>query len=239
MIDKNEFDESKIRKDDFHIYMLMGQSNMAGFDVIRPEDRLTHPRVFSLNYHFEWELARHPLHMGGGTGLGLSFAMETANADDSITVGLVPCAVNGTQLSMWEKGGPLYHNAVRRAKLAMEKGTMKGILWHQGESDSYGNMARTYGDRFAQMISDFRNDLGDDKIPVVVGKLGLFFEEEEHDAEIVNEFLENVHTQVPLSSCVSSDGLGHTGDYCHFNSESLCEFGVRYFTAMQELQKSK
>ena len=61
--------------------------------------------------------------------------------------------MGGTPLSRWSKGGDLYQNAVARAKVAMKDGTLQGVLWHQGESDS-GSLetADTYARRLATMI---------------------------------------------------------------------------------------
>src|SRR5690606_22508082 len=47
----------------FHIYVLMGQSNMAGRGEISGEFQdLRNERVLSINKELEWEVAKHPLH---------------------------------------------------------------------------------------------------------------------------------------------------------------------------------
>ena len=71
-----------------------------------------------------------------GVGPGLSFAKAMAGNDETVTIGLIPCAVGGTPLSRWESDGDLYKYAIARAKAAMKDGTIKGVLWHQGEIDA-------------------------------------------------------------------------------------------------------
>ena len=56
----------------------------------------------------------------------------------------------------------------------MQDGTLKGILWHQGESDSVqAPSAATYALRLDQMIADMRKDLGSKDLPFVCAKLGI------------------------------------------------------------------
>ena len=128
-----------------------------------------------------------------------------------MTIGLVPCAVGGTQLKRWQPGGDLYSNAVYRARLAMQDGTLKGILWHQGESDSgTATNANTYGDRLAGMIRDIRADLGAPGLPVVVGQIGEFLYDRGPDhspyARVVNAALAALPDKVPATACAPSQG---------------------------------
>lgn len=54
----------------------------------------------------------------------------------ALKIGLVPTAVGGTALRRWIKGGDLYEQAVARARVAAQTGVIRGVLWHQGESDA-------------------------------------------------------------------------------------------------------
>ena len=150
-------------KQKFDLYLLMGQSNMAGRGKIEAVDKTPHPRVLTLMTNNTWEVAVEPITHDKptilGVGPGLAFGKTMANQNPGVTIGLVSCAFGGTPLSRWQKGGDLYSNAVVRAKLAMKTGTLKGILWHQGESDSQPGLAETYGDCLAQMIQDIRAQL--------------------------------------------------------------------------------
>src|SRR5262249_11968425 len=128
-------------KEELKLYLLMGQSNMAGRGVPEKEDLTPHPRVLRFTYGGFWTNAVEPVNRGehgktAGVGPGLAFGKAMAEANPDVVIGLVPCAVGGTPLERWEKGADLYTNAVARAHAAMKVGTLAGIIWHQGESDS-------------------------------------------------------------------------------------------------------
>jgi hypothetical protein len=188
-----------------------------------------------------------PLHTDkpsiAGAGLGMSFARALADADPAVTIGLIPCAVGGTPLSRWEKGGDLYEAALARARLAMKDGTLRGILWHQGEADSVQEAtARSYAARLSRMIADLRADLGGGEVPFVAGKLGPFLAPVAKDGTpsfwpVVNEQLATLPTLVSKVAVVESTGLQPKSDAVHFDTPSLREFGRRYARAMQQLQE--
>jgi hypothetical protein len=234
-------------KENLHIYVLMGQSNMAGRGVVGAEDTTPHPRVIMLNLDGKWEQALEPVTRDRAKGLGvgpaLAFGKAMAEHDPDVTIGLVPCAVGGTALAKWQKGEKLYEDAVRRAKLAAEVGTIKGVLWHQGESEA-GDEKRSgnYDVRWAQMIADFRKDLGAPDLPVVVGELGEYLYDRTGNkspfARLVNERINRIPQHVAHTAVASSKVLKHKGDELHFDAESQREFGRRYAAAMIRLQSS-
>jgi Carbohydrate esterase, sialic acid-specific acetylesterase len=232
-------------KEKLRIYLLMGQSNMAGRGKVGTEDKTPHPRVIMLNTNNTWELAAEPVtkdrKTGLGVGPGLAFAKIMAEKNPDVIIGLVPCAVGGTPLSRWQRGGDLYSNAVARAKAAVKDGTLAGVLWHQGESDSSDKtLAESYGKRLGQMVQDFRADLGQTNLPFIAGQIGEFLYERGPDktpfARTVNEALKQLPLTVPQTACVESHGLNHLGDKLHFNTESQHEFGQRYAAEMLRLQ---
>ncbi len=235
-------------KETFKIYLLMGQSNMAGRgsvnDVRQPDD--THILVFNRNN--EWAVAAEPLHWDkaeAGVGPGLGFAMHMRQQDPLATIGLVPCAVGGSPLSKWMKGQPLYEAAVDRAKAAMRSGTLAGVLWHQGESDATPDLAPTYSLRLEKMLKDLRATLHEPNLPIVLGETGRFnngeFGAQNIDSaflKMVNEGIHAAGQKVPNVSVVDSKGLKHRGDQLHFDSVSAREFGKRYAEAMLKLQRA-
>jgi hypothetical protein len=233
-------------KEKFHLYLLIGQSNMAGRGAVEELDKQPNPRVLKFSKENTWAVATDPLHFDkpiAGVGLGSSFGRAmAAAADEGVTIGLIPCAVGGTPLARWQKGKDLYEQAVVRAKAAQQVGTLKGILWHQGESDSGSEAtAKNYGERLTQMVRDLRTELSTKGAPFVAGELGQFLARETNDKPsywpLVNEQLAALPKHVDRAACVSSQGLKHKGDGVHFDSASLREFGARYAKAMQELQK--
>jgi hypothetical protein len=233
-------------KDRLHLYLLIGQSNMAGRGTLDTEQRISRRGVLKFSPRNAWTVGVEPLHFDkpavAGAGLGMSFARAMADADPQITVGLIPCAVGGTPLERWVKGKDLYQQALERARLAQKNGIIKGILWHQGEGDS-GNedKARSYAERLAGMIADLRADLGAGEVPFVAGKLGEFLAKEKEGQPsfwpVVNAQLATIPGRAPRTAVVESTGLKHRGDGVHFDTPSLREFGMRYAEAMKKLQQ--
>jgi hypothetical protein len=213
------------------LFLLIGQSNMAGRGPVEAQDQVPHPRVFMLNKKYAWVPAVDPVHFDkpalAGVGLGSTFGRVIAEEHPDAVVGLIPAAFGGTSLAEWRTDGPLYMNAIDRAREAMAQGRLAGILWHQGENDATDHTAGTYVARFAKMIAQLRKDLGAEDVPVIVGELGRFFA---NNGEI-NAVLAEVPQQVPHSAVVSSEGLTDRGDQIHFDSRSYREFGRRYAAA--------
>ncbi len=235
-------------KEKLHLYLLLGQSNMAGRGDLAEEDKTPHPRILVFRTNQVWEVAVEPIHTDRpgvkfGVGPGFAFGKIMADKSPEATIGLVPCAVGGTSLSRWVRGGDLYSNAVFRAKLTMTNGTLKGILWHQGENDAGSeHNAKTYGERLQKMIADIREDLGTPDLPFVVGEIGEFLYTRKDPtktpfAKIVNEALIAIPEKVPNTACARSAGLNHKGDEVHFDAASQREFGQRYAAEMLRLQK--
>jgi len=229
------------------IFLLIGQSNMAGRGVVEEQDRQPIPRVFMLNKAMEWVPAVDPVHFDkpdiAGVGMARSFAKVLAATDPGATIGVVPAAFGGTSLEEWKPGGKLYEEAVRRAKFAMRTGKLRGILWHQGEAESgKKELAETYRERFAAMIQQLRADLGEPDVPVIVGQLGTFRSDgakpRSEFAGLVDQQLAVIPLKVPRSAFVPSAGLTSNPDFLHFDAKSQREFGRRYALAFLSLDAS-
>ena len=233
-------------KDKFHVYLLLGQSNMAGGGALPATPEPANPRILVLNPSNAWAVARDPLHFdfpGRGVGPGMSFAqtMLQHEKDPAVVIGLIPCAYSGSKLEQWQPGGALSSNAMARAQIATGQGTLKGVLWHQGESDSDAETnAVTYGTRLAQMIRDLRAVLGAGDLPFVAAQLCPAIEG--HGgypyAKVVNQALAALPTRVPRTACADSQGLANKGDGLHFTAEAQVELGQRYAAEMLKLTRS-
>jgi hypothetical protein len=180
----------------FHIFLLIGQSNMEGVPAPDDIDLVTDPRVQVLSYagytapaNPTWMTASPPLHSGYlGVGPGDYFAktlVAALPAGDSI--GLVPCAISGVDIDFFRKGitsarrnqftiqqgndyyaTGAYQMVLDRAKFAQERGVIEGILFHQGES----NMGQaTWVGQVREIVTDLRTDLGLPNLPFVAGEL--------------------------------------------------------------------
>jgi hypothetical protein len=221
------------------LFLLVGQSNMSGRGKVEPQDTVPNPRVWMLTKSDTWVPAVDPLHFDkpqvAGVGPGRTFGIAVAAAEPGVTVGLVPCAVGGTSIEQWRKGGKLYADAVARAKVAMDRGTFKAILWHQGESDANPAKHAGYPDKLRTLIADFRHDLGLPDVPFIVGQLGPFHEKTSPGTDAFNTQLAAFAAAEPHCACVSSDGLTSIGDNTHFDAPSQREFGRRYAAAYLKL----
>lgn len=223
------------------IFLLAGQSNMAGRGKVEPQDQVADPNVWALDAQNAWVPAIDPLHFDkpkiAGVGLGRTFAIDYAKAHPDTIVGLVPCAVGGTSLDEWAPGGKLYSNAIDRMRIAMRHGTVRGILWHQGESDAKPERIESYATRFDALIAHFRADLQATEVPLVVGQLGILERAEESTPRVpFNAMIARYPEGRPLVACVTSEGLKSNGDGTHFDAASQRELGRRYAAAFLKLE---
>jgi len=165
----------------FHVFLLMGQSNMSGFGAMLPEDQKPTPHVLKLPTKgtVKWEPARHPLHnrlKSDRFGLGLPFAVEYLKDKPGVIVGLIPVAWGGAGIDKLKKGTPSYSDALKKAEFAATQGVIKGVLWHQGESDTVSQAkADSYGQKLHRLVADVREDLKNEKLPFIVGNLAEFY----------------------------------------------------------------
>jgi hypothetical protein len=236
--------------DRFHLYLLIGQSNMAGRGEVGVLDREVHPRVYALDRARRWVPAADPIHFDkpiAGVGPGLTFGKVMADRDPAASqrVGLIPCAVGGSPIRTWQPGGYWhqteshpYDDAIARTHAAMAEGTLRGILWHQGESDSNPEDAGQYEERLVALIDRLRSDLGAPGVPFVAATLADFFVERRPEGQVVNQALRRIVQCVPGTACVESGDLAHGGDDLHFGAEAARELGRRYARALIALTQS-
>nr|XP_043637761.1 probable carbohydrate esterase At4g34215 [Erigeron canadensis] len=166
------------------IFILAGQSNMSGrggvvnltWDGYIPRQASSNPTILRLSSKLTWVVAAEPLHKDidtakvCGVGPGMSFANSLLRKDPSIgVVALVPCAIGGTNISEWVRGGELYKQMIRRTKAAVnEGGIIRGLLWYQGESDTLNiEDAQAYKSRLHRFFLDVRADLHLPLLPIV------------------------------------------------------------------------
>lgn len=217
------------------IIILSGQSNMAGrggvknkqWDgVVPPECAPDSQKIFRLDAHLRWEVAREPLHYDidtkktCGVGPGMSFA--NAVKERVGTIGLVPCAVGGTAIKEWARGEQLYENMVKRAKAASSGGEIKALLWYQGESDtSSQHDVDAYEHNMETFIHNVRTDLNLPNLPIVQVALA---------SGVKSELVEKIRQiqlgmSVPNVVCVDAKGLALKEDNLHLTTEAQVQLG--------------
>lgn len=241
----------------FDLYLLMGQSNMKGRGIM-PEEPKRDSRIVVMHLKDDrWYLARHPLHLTGdartfaghdnaGVGPGLSFAETVVTGNPRVRVGLIPCAVGGSRIDLWQQGAKLYVNAVRRAELALQatalvKGRIRGVLWLQGEADSAPNRREVYATKLLKLVDNLRADLSTPDLPFIACTVGEMGESPRvADKAAMNAILLSLPDKRPHTACVDARDLkGNIGDNVHFDTASQNAIGRRYADQMKKLTDQK
>lgn len=132
----------------FHLFLFVGQSNMAGRAELEPQDMGVVEGVWLFNDKGQWEAAEPPLNrysklrkmIPSRLNPALGFVKAYRKKFPGVQVGVVCSAQGGSSIEEWEKGRDqppmLYAEALQATKLALSGGgKLKGICWHQGESN--------------------------------------------------------------------------------------------------------
>lgn len=243
---------------EWSVFLLMGQSNMAGMAATPGEiDKEENPQVRVLAYTNcsspsriadEWYVASPPLHnCTEGVGPGDWFAKTLIKEGYSDTIALVPVAVSGASIDLFRKDyafssffltslpfnnatGAGYNWIIKRLEKALQKGKLKGILFHQGESDcsAWGGNPNTWLDRVKGVYDNIITDLNIDyKVPFIAGELSRTKTDFNQMNPLINQFPDIISNAV----VVSSENLSRGSDDIHFTTESQRTFGERYATA--------
>jgi len=239
-------------KEKFHVFLLYGQSNMAGGikpwqpGHLLPEDKIPVPHLLQvksgrpLSVTGGWFPAAHPLHVRPGRpnsfGLGIPFAIEYMKRNPGITVGLLPCAYGGKRMDLLKEDSGLYRAAIGRCKFAQETGTIKGILWHQGESDAFNEQrAATYEEKLHQLVAAFRKELGLPDLPFIAGEITLKYPKT-NPVQVANRTLPE---KVKNTGWVTIEGLTFVdgNKKVHFDRESYIKLGHRYCNTLLKVME--
>lgn len=224
-------------KEKVWVFIFAGQSNMAGRGLVEPEDTIPHERILTITPEGKLALAKEPLHFyePNRTGLdcGLSFGRTLIqHVPDSVHLLLIPTAVGASSLSHWiedrtHRGVSLLSNFKEKVALGKELGTIKAIIWHQGESDSSDERRPMYKARLEQLFTMFRDIVEKDDLPIIMGELGLHsFKEQERSR--VNQKMHEFASRDLFTSVIHTTDLDDKGDRIHFNSEGIRIMGQRF-----------
>ncbi|WP_226010043.1 sialate O-acetylesterase [Halomicrobium salinisoli] len=240
-----------VSEENFHVYLAFGQSNMEGQGTIEAQDRQVPERFHVLQdktcsgegwQYGEWRVAEPPLNrcwagIGPMDYFGRTMVEE---ADESIHVGVVPAAVSGADIALFQKGAPIGRNdrdipsqfdgayqwLLDLAQQAQEVGTIKGMLFHQGET----NTGQTdWKNKVAGIVSDLKSDLDIGDVPFLAGE--LMYEEYNGCCQVHNQEIAQLPDLIPNAHVVSAEGLDNQDQY-HFSTEAYREFGRRYAEEM-------
>eukprot|EP00850_Spirogloea_muscicola_P022389 SM000291S10867 [mRNA] locus=s291:22758:23687:+ [translate_table: standard] len=142
-------------------------------------------------------------------------------------VGLVPCAIGGSAIDEWSRGGEYYQSTVARTKAALEAdgSRLRAVLWYQGESDCGSReLAEGYAVKLESLIAALREDLGCPdllvfQVGIVTGKLNS------------TAFLEQLRLSqrkavVPGLHLVDAWGLElNSDDHLHLTTDAQMQLG--------------
>lgn len=218
--------------------LMIGQSNMAGRGFINEVPMICNERILMLR-NAGWQMMAEPINYdrpNAGIGLAGSFAAMWCMEHEGEQIGLIPCAEGGGSLDDWAVDKNLFKNAVIQAGFAMQDSELIGILWHQGESDSYGGGYQTYYKKLQVIIESLRKELNAFEVPLIIGGLGDFLGKNGFglnctEYELVNEQLLKFAREQENSCFVTAEGLTPNPDGIHMDAVSQRRFGVRYYEA--------
>jgi len=233
--------------DETHVFLLAGQSNMVGrptFDggAGYPSGTLQYPKATGYPTYTDTTTiaASPPLgHWDAGAGdmgLALQFCIDYKYVTGA-TIVLIPAADGNTgfQDGFWNPGDSRYNHAVDATNALMNANPMwlfKGILWHQGESDSLiGNRSNEadFSTALYKMIQQMREDItrANQRTPFILGE--LFVGGNSTDAPGTGNVavIDNTPVYNYFVAKVSSASLS-SYDNLHFDAASLRTFGTRY-----------
>ena len=218
--------------------LMIGQSNMAGRGFINEVPMICNERILMLR-NAGWQMMAEPINYdrpNAGIGLAGSFAAMWCMEHEGEQIGLIPCAEGGSSLDDWAVDKNLFKNAVIQAGFAMQDSELIGILWHQGESDSYGGGYQKYYKKLQVIIESLRKELNAFEVPLIIGGLGDFLGKNGFglnctEYELVNEQLLKFAREQENSCFVTAEGLTPNPDGIHMDAVSQRRFGVRYYEA--------
>lgn len=179
-------------------------------------------------------------------GPELGFAAAMLDVKPHRKLALIKGSKGGTSLRFdWKSGtqgdpssqGPRYRDFVETIQIATEKlaqrgdtYTFRGLLWHQGESDSKSK-TKVYQRRLETFIARIREDIGQLDLPVIVGE--VFDNGKRDDVRAAIGAVASSDERVGL---VESAGLTTWDPGTHFDAASQLELGKRYAQAALKLE---
>jgi len=122
---------------------------------------------------------------------------------------------------------------IEMARLAQTKGVIKGIIYHQGETDAYGDKwLRQMREIYDGILADLELNAAD--VPLIVGETAG--KDQNGVCAHANPTIDRIHEAIPTGWVVSSYGCKVSEDNVHFAHEGYEELGKRYALKMLALE---
>lgn len=176
-----------------------------------------------------------------------------AKLPSPIQVGVVNVSIGGCKIELFEKdsfgayvtnapkwmtntiatySGNPYQHLVDMARLAQRGGVIRGILLHQGESNTND---REWPNKVKGIYENLLRDLGlkASDVPLLVGE--LVGADQKGACAGMNRIIAELPRTIPTAHVVSSAGCEGRRDRLHFSPEGYRELGRRYGETMLSL----
>ena len=173
-----------------------------------------------------------------------------ANLPKNITVGVINVAIGGCKIELFDKdnyqayaetapswmknmikeydGNP-YARLVEMAKLAQKDGVIKGILLHQGESNTNDTLwTKKVKVVYDNLMKDLK--LNPKKTPLLAGE--TVNADQGGACASMNKIIATLPKTIPNSYVISSAGCPSIIDHLHFTVSGYRELGKRYAVQM-------
>jgi len=169
-----------------------------------------------------------------------------ANLPETIRVGVINVSVGGCKIELfdkdhsqsylesapgWLKGmaeaydGNPYGRLVEMAKLAQKDGVIKGILLHQGESNTNDTLwTQKVKVVYDNLVSDLNLDPG--TTPLLAGE--TVNADQGGACASMNTIIATLPGTLPSAYIIPSDGCPSAPDHLHFTAEGYRMIGYRY-----------
>lgn len=173
-----------------------------------------------------------------------------ANLPEKVKVGVIVVAIGGCKIELFDKdnypsyvetapvwmkemikeydGNP-YGRLVEMAKLAQKDGVIKGILLHQGESNSNDSLwTRKVKGLYDNLVKDL--NLNPKEIPLLAGE--TVNADQQGICAGMNSIIATLPQTLPNSYVISSAGCPDGPDNLHFSAEGYRMLGKRFAQKM-------
>lgn len=249
----------------FYVFLAFGQSNMEGQAPMSSADQAAVARFKNMSAvtcsgrtQGTWTAAVAPIVRCNTKLSPLDYFGRTLvdSLPSNITIGVVPVAVAGSKIEgfdlstysayyatqqSWmtsivsQYGGNPYARLVSVAKEAQKTGVIKGILLHQGESNTGdGQWATKVNKIYQSLLTDLGLKAAD--VPLLAGEVaptGV--------SSGANSMIDALPKTIPTAYVISSASLtidNSDGQNVHFDAASYRTLGKRYAQQMLKLLKT-
>jgi sialate O-acetylesterase len=215
------------------LFFALGQSNMAGRAPITGEVSGPIDGISLFNDVGNWEPAANPMNAYSNIRKEISLQKVSPSYAFATTlseyvqrdIGLVVNARGGTAIAAFARGeyrDPMFARLREGAKF----GELKGVIWHQGESDN--SRAGSYMADLQLLVGDLRSEFGDAYF--VAGQMGGWNAQGADTPKYanINDTITKIKNYLSNADYVTNERLDHIGDYAHFDLESQVLLGQRY-----------